>query len=346
VVNRAAFNSRLKRKLARSYRGYDQLLPSWDQISVGANAVLQAITTLDAKSQNKPVMSAAADVTSSLEQRSTRYQALMETVSAASANMSADRWPATIMRTSRAMAAKFETTNWSIIVRANASATEVRRVALGELCHAYWYPLYLFARRRGDSHEDASDLTQAFFVHLIEKHALGGVTPSGGRFRAFLLASFKNFQSDARDQAHTLKRGGDWIRIPWNAELLETRYGAAARAGEDPEQLFDRQWALTVIDRARERLRTQYVEADRVHDFDVLWPYLAPERGETSAAGLAQALGTNAGAARVAVYRFRRRFGSALRAEVASTVEDPEQVESELRFLLAVLAGRGDNGAR
>jgi RNA polymerase sigma factor (sigma-70 family) len=244
------------------------------------------------------------------------------------------------------MTARFDTTNWSVVVRANAPTTDVRQVALAQLCEAYWYSLYSFARRRGDSHDDAADLTQAFFVHLIEKHALRGVTPSQGRFRAFLLASFKTFNSQAREHAHALKRGGDWIRIPWDAELLETRYVATAHAGEDPEQLFDRQWALIAIDRARERLRIQHVEAGKAHEFEALWPYLAPDRSETSTDALAKALGTTGGAARVALHRFRRRFGAALRAEIASTVDGTEQVESELRFLLAVLAGRSDRGVR
>jgi RNA polymerase sigma-70 factor (ECF subfamily) len=198
-----------------------------------------------------------------------------------------------------------------------------------------------FARRRGYDHEDASDLTQAFFVHLIEKHALDGLSPAQGRFRAFLLASFKNFQSDARQRAHAAKGGGDLIRIPWDQELLEVRYQAAAAAGEDPEQLFARQWVLTVIDRARLRLRALYVDAGKAHDFEVFSPYLAPEQREPSTAALARELATTEGAARVALHRFRRRFGSALRAEVASTLEDPAQVESELRFLLATLAGHG-----
>jgi RNA polymerase sigma-70 factor (ECF subfamily) len=242
------------------------------------------------------------------------------------------------------MAAKFATTNWSVIARAEAPATAVRQNALAELCHAYWYPLYSFARGHGGNHEDACDLTQAFFVHLIEKHALGGLAPSQGRFRAFLLASFKNFQSDLRDRAHTLKRGGGWAQVSWDAELLESRYGATARAGEDPEQLFDRQWALTVIDRARERLRLQYAESDGAREFEVLWPYLAPD-GRNTTDALAKALDATPGAARVALHRFRRRFGSALRAEVAATVADPGQVASELRFLLGVLAGRSESGS-
>ena len=236
------------------------------------------------------------------------------------------------------MAGNFETTNWSLIVRANASTTEVRRIALAELCEAYWYPLYSFARRRGCDHEDASDLTQAFFVHLIDKHALDGLTPTQGRFRAFLLASFKNFQSDARQRAQAQKRGGNLIRIPWDQEVLEVRYEATAVAGEDPEQLFARQWALTVIDRARLRLRAQYLDAGRAHEFEVLSPCLDPEQGDRSTAELARALATTEGAARVVLHRFRRRFRAALRAEVASTLESPEEIDSELRFLLATLA--------
>src|SRR5215211_3428209 len=106
------------------------------------------------------------------------------------------------------MAARFITTNWSLVLRSDASASQVRQSALAELCQAYWYPLYSFARRRGSEHDDAADLTQAFFVHLIEKHALRGVAPTHGRFRSFLLVSFKHFQSDARDRDHALKRGG------------------------------------------------------------------------------------------------------------------------------------------
>jgi RNA polymerase sigma factor (sigma-70 family) len=238
------------------------------------------------------------------------------------------------------MAAKFDTTNWSLVCQVNASTTEVRRVALAELCEAYWCPLYSFARRRGCSHEDACDLTQAFFVHVIEKHALRGVAPEQGRFRAFLLASFKNFQSDVRERSHSLKRGGRWIRVPWNAEQVESRFQKSATANEDPEQLFDREWALTVIEHARVRLRSKYADAGRLHEFEILMPHLAPEPGEKPTVGLARELGVSEGAARVVLHRFRRRFGSAVRAEVTSTLDDSEEVERELQFLLAVLGRR------
>jgi DNA-directed RNA polymerase specialized sigma24 family protein len=130
------------------------------------------------------------------------------------------------------MGVKFETTNWSLIVRARGSTTEGRRTALAGLCDAYWYPLYSFARRRGCDHEDASDLTQAFFLHLIEKHAFEGLTPAQGRLRAFLLASFKHFQSDERQRTRARKRGGDLIRIPWDDDV-KVGYAGTANAGED-----------------------------------------------------------------------------------------------------------------
>jgi RNA polymerase sigma-70 factor (ECF subfamily) len=233
----------------------------------------------------------------------------------------------------------FETTNWSLVFRASASATDVRRVALAGLCEAYWYPLYSFVRRRGCDHEDAADLVQTFFVHLIEKHGFDGLTPERGRFRAFLLASFKNFQADARDRAHAQKRGGHLIRIPWDANFLDARYAATATASEDAEHLFARQWALTVIERARQRLRAQYADAGKAHEFEVMLPYLAPEHRQHATAPLARALAITEGAARAMLLRFRRRFGSALRAEVASTVETAQEVESELRFLLSAIEG-------
>ena len=238
------------------------------------------------------------------------------------------------------MAARFGTTKWSLIVRVNASTPEVRRAALAELCEAYWYPLYSFARRRGADHDEASDLTQGFLVHLIEKDALSGVAQANGRFRSFLLASFKHFRSDAVRHDHALKRGGDRIQIPWDTDVLETRYQAAASTTDDPEKLFDRQWALTLIERARARLREEYASNDRARDFDVLLPYLTQHK-EGSSQELAEALGTTNDAARVALYRIRRRFGSALRAEVASTIDDSEQVEAELRFLLQALGNSG-----
>jgi RNA polymerase sigma-70 factor (ECF subfamily) len=235
------------------------------------------------------------------------------------------------------LAANFQDTNWNLIDRANAVTTEERRSALAELYETYWYPLYAFARRRGCDHEDAADLTQAFFVHVFEKHALNGLTPTHGRFRAFLLASFKNFQSDVRQRARAQKRGGHLTRVPWDPTAIESRYRVAAASNDDPERLFMRQRALNVIERARRRLRARYLETGRSREFEMLSPWLAPQEGEPSAAEFGRLLGRTAAAARVLLYRFRRRFGAALRAEVASAQENAEETDSELRFLLKVL---------
>jgi RNA polymerase sigma-70 factor (ECF subfamily) len=236
------------------------------------------------------------------------------------------------------MASRLATTNWILIVRAEAFDADVRRAAMAELCAAYWYPLYLFARRRGSSHDDASDLTQAFFVHLIDKHALRGIDPAQVRFRPYLLASFRNFESDVRDRRTALKRGGSQLHVTFDPAVLERRYPAVARKDDDPERLFARQWAETVLERARERLRRVYRDGGRTQEFEVLSLHLVSGRGEAPISEVGKALGVSAGAARVALHRLRRRFGAELRAEVARTVDGPERVEEELRFLLAALA--------
>jgi RNA polymerase sigma-70 factor (ECF subfamily) len=244
------------------------------------------------------------------------------------------------------MARHLATTNWTLIVRAEATDPDVRREAMAELCEAYWYPLYAFARRRGSAHDDAADLTQAFFVHLIDKHALRGLEPVLVRFRAYLLASFKNFQSDVRDRMAALKRGGDRHRVTFDPAALERRYSGIACPDEDPERLYERQWAETLLKRARERLRLAYVAAGKTREFEALGPHLVSSPAATAARELAQRLEITEGAARVALYRLRRRFGAELRAEVGATVGEKVQVESELRFLLDVLAGppRAESG--
>ena len=152
------------------------------------------------------------------------------------------------------MSPHLATTNWTLILNAASTAPEVRQAAMGELCQAYWYPLYAFARRRGASHDDAADLTQSFFLHLIEKHVLRGLDRTAVRFRAYLLASFKNFEADARDRVMAMKRGGGLLRVTFDPEALERSYRDIS-GDEDPERLYVRQWAMTLLDRARERVR-------------------------------------------------------------------------------------------
>jgi len=243
------------------------------------------------------------------------------------------------------MSRHLATTNWTLIVRAEATDPDVRRAAMAELCEAYWYPLYAFARRRGSNHDDACDLTQAFFVHLIDRHALRGLDPVLVRFRAYLLASFKNFQSDVRDRANALKRGGGQLRVTFDPAALERRY-VALSSDEDPERLYARQWAITLLERARERLRLSYATAGKAREFELLGPHLVSDRGAVPVDEIARAWGASDGAVRVALHRLRRRFGRELRAEVAGTVDDADQVESELRFLLGVLTGAEAKGSQ
>lgn len=239
------------------------------------------------------------------------------------------------------MPSHLATTNWTLVLNAEATAPEVRQGAMAELCQAYWYPLYAFARGRGASHDDAADLTQGFFVHLIEKHALRGLDRTAVRFRAYLLASFKNFQSDVRDRAGALKRGGGFLRVTFDPSALERAYETIG-ACDDPERQYARQWALQVLERARERVRLSYVEAGKADEFEVLGPFAMAK--PDAVRDLARLLNASEGATRVALHRLRRRFGAELRAEVAATVGDPAHVDSELRFLLGVLSGPDSAG--
>jgi RNA polymerase sigma factor (sigma-70 family) len=236
----------------------------------------------------------------------------------------------------------FVSTSWSLILRAAATDSEESRAAFADLCEAYWYPLYAFARRRGSNHEDAADLTQAFFVHLMEKRPLGSVSPMYGRFRTFLLATFKNFRSDLDDRARAKKRGGDRVSIPFDSALLERRYQASVTDDQDPERLFERQWALALLDRAKARLQHEYVMTGRADEFATFSPHLVSAHGDVPYHQLGAQMGSTQATVRVALHRFRRRFGLALRAEIAMTVDAPADIDEELRFLLSTLTGGSD----
>ena len=238
----------------------------------------------------------------------------------------------------------FATTHWSVVLTArdgdvpSGSAAE----ALEQLCRVYWPPIYAFIRRRGHSPHDAEDLTQGFFAVFLEKNNLVRVGPEKGRFRAFLLASVKNFLSNHRQRGNRLKRGGQFAFISW--EEIEAEAGPPA--GGDPSTAaaaaaaFDRQWATAVVRNVTERLRRQCEEAGKADLFAVLQPYLTGRAEKTHAdAGLR--LGMSAEAVQVAVSRLRRRFGELLRAEISWTVGDSADVDDELRHLFAAL-GEGE----
>jgi len=211
------------------------------------------------------------------------------------------------------------------------------REVLEALCEAYWYPLYAYARRRGHSPEQAQDLTQDFFAYLLEKGVLARADPVRGRFRSFLLAVYTHYLANRHGQQCTLKRGGGRAALPIDAASAEGCYDRGLVLELDPERIFDRSWALTLLARVLDGLRGQYEDAGRGADFEVLSRNLTEGPQADSYAAVAARLGTTEGAARVAVHRLRRRYAHLLRCEIAATVDDPGDVDDEIRALFAAL---------
>jgi RNA polymerase sigma factor (sigma-70 family) len=228
---------------------------------------------------------------------------------------------------------EFHTTHWSIVLSAQGDSTNAE-AALARLCHTYWYPLYAFVRRQGHSPHDAQDLTQEFFARLLAKDWLAGVARERGKFRSWLLASAKHFLANEWDRAKTVKRGGRTTLISYDA--AETRYRDEPADLVSPEILFDRRWAHTLLDQVLARLRAEMVAAGKLAQFDALKFCLT---GDKSAyADVARVLDMTEGAVKVAVHRLRDRYRALLRAEIAETVATPEEIEDELRYLLAALS--------
>jgi RNA polymerase sigma factor (sigma-70 family) len=239
----------------------------------------------------------------------------------------------------RALDARLETTNWSVVLAAGRSDSPQARLALGVLCETYWYPVYAFLRRQGCAAEDARDLAQGYFLHLLEKDSLRGIRPEAGRFRSFLLVSVRNFLSNALDRERALKRGGGATPIPLETSTAEERYrDEPADAGLPPDRLYERQWALTVLAQALAALRREFAASGDAARFDVLRPYLTGEESALPYREAAAQLKLSESAVKVAVHRLRRRFGDALRAVVARTLADPGDVDDEIRAMLVALA--------
>lgn len=234
--------------------------------------------------------------------------------------------------------ARFRTTHWSVVLAAGgASSSPEAKAALETLCRAYWPPLYAFLRRRGHDVHAAQDLTQGFFTRLLEKGDLRLPDPARGRFRSFLLAALRHYEANEWDRERAQKRGGGTRPIPLDPELAETDYGRHAAHEETAERMYDRCWALETLDRALVRVGQEYAHAGRTRVFDVLKPYLV---GDPRAAGYREAAATlqvSESAVKVSVHRLRHRFRDLLRAEIAQTVERPEEVEDEIRALFAAI---------
>ena len=211
--------------------------------------------------------------------------------------------------------------------------------ALGQLCRTYWYPLYAFVRRHVSEAHDAEDLTQEFFARFLAKEYFGRADPALGRFRSFLLACLKNFLAEQRRQARRLKRGGGQTTISWDSQAAEVRYRLEPADLVTPEQVYDRRWALTLLETVLARLAEEQSAAGKERAFAQLKDYLWGEARETSYGEAAAHLGMTEGAVKVTVHRLRRRLRDLLREEVAHTVSASEEIDEELRYLIGAIRG-------
>ena len=206
------------------------------------------------------------------------------------------------------------------------------------MCRACWYPLYAYVRRQGHSPHDAQDLTQEFFACLLRKNFLAAADQQKGRFRNFLIMALQRFLANEWDRASAQKRGGGQLLLPLDALEAEQRYLAEPDGAWTADRVYDRRWAVTLLDRAMTRLREEFVAADRGTEFDRLKVFLTVDTAAPVYAELAAQVGANEGAMRVAVHRLRKRFRELFREEISQTVADPASVDEEIRHLLVALA--------
>jgi RNA polymerase sigma-70 factor (ECF subfamily) len=239
-------------------------------------------------------------------------------------------------------ASVFSTTHWSVVLAATDTDSPGAQQALEQLCRTYWYPLYCFVRRHGHSPSDAEDLTQAFFAHLLERGTLKRVTREKGRFRSFLLASLKYFLADQWDKGRALKRGGGRALVSLDAEGTEERYQRECADELTAERLYERRWAMSVLDRAFARLREEFAAAGKLALHDELRQLQDDTAsGGPSYADVAARLQMPAGTLKSHVHRFRQRYRELLCEEVSHTVAAATDIAEEVRHLIAVVsAGR------
>jgi RNA polymerase sigma-70 factor (ECF subfamily) len=218
------------------------------------------------------------------------------------------------------------------------------RAALADLCQIYWYPLYAFARRRGYSPHDAQDLTQGFFLDILEHRALSRVDRLKGKFRSFLLACFQNYLSHEIERAHRLKRGGQCEVVSLDLETAEDRYRYEPADYLTAEKIFEARWAFTLLEHAKTVLREEYVARGKESVFDILRAFvqITETNPEGSYEKAAKALGVGLGTVKTFIHRLRKRYYAVVREEVARTVSDPAEIEGEIRALReALIAAEG-----
>jgi RNA polymerase sigma-70 factor (ECF subfamily) len=233
----------------------------------------------------------------------------------------------------------FATTHWTVVLAAGKRSTPQSDRALEELCRAYWFPLYAYVRRRGQTKEDAEDLTQAFFARFLEKNYLASLSAERGRFRAFLLVSLKHFLANEWDKARCQKRGGGVTPLSLDWQTADTQFQIADPTEPSPDKAFDREWAMALLAKVIERLRAECEADGRGKQFAELKIFLTSGKGERLYADAARALGLDEGAVRVAVHRLRKRYRQLLRDEIAQTLADSADVDEEMRALFGAFSG-------
>jgi RNA polymerase sigma factor (sigma-70 family) len=230
--------------------------------------------------------------------------------------------------------AQFPSTLWTIV----RSARDARcGQALETLCRAYWYPLYAYAQRQGHRPEDAQDLTQEFFSRLLADESLASVHESKGRFRSFLLASFKHLLANEWKRTQRQKRGGGQMHFSLDEELAEGRYQPELMDHLDPERLYEKRWAETLLQRVLDRLRDEWEHKEGTRHFDDLKSFLIDKKGTTPFAEAATRLGVSEASLKWGVHKLRQRYRELVREEIAQTVSSPEEVDDEIRHLFSVL---------
>jgi RNA polymerase sigma factor (sigma-70 family) len=234
---------------------------------------------------------------------------------------------------------RFQTTSWSLVLQAAGQPSTQAHAALTELCQTYWHPVYSFIRRSGYRPDQAQDLAQGFFMVLMEKNYVGDADRQRGRFRSFLLTSVKHFLANQRDRAHALKRGGGRTTVSIDLMEAEGWYAPAAVELTTPESIFERRWALCLLEQVMTRLRDEFAGMGKAMHFEKMSAFLSGDPEGARYEELAAELGTSAGALRVAVHRMRRKYRNILRDEIAETVSGPDEIDAEIRFLLSTLSG-------
>ncbi len=234
-------------------------------------------------------------------------------------------------------ARSFETTNWKLVLAAGQKSVDGREAALAELCGKYWYPLYSFVRRRGASHEDAQDLTQGFFEHLLSHDVVGEANPERGRFRTFLLQGLKNYMNGKHRKANTIKRGGKLAFVSLDDAEMRERFLLEPSHSETPERLFDRNWANELIDYSVLKLEGEQTQAGKAAVFEFLKDFVAGDDEVADGDFVDNPFGMSPGALSQVLFRLRGRFRGILREQVKVTVSSVEEIDDEVRALLSAL---------